>query len=347
MAIDETTGYLYFTAADDVPGGPGGQALYRYDVDDAMANIGNIVVDLIGHISSTGGSENMTFDPTTNRLYIVHYVGTTLNTDTNPDELAYIDLASLNPDPMVLTNITIVATISGMGESVGYGDGMDLDESGNLYIVDGNDDDLYRVDKSTGAILAIEDNNIPGGIDANADVETIMWDLVTDRLIGIDNVNHKFVHLTTGSNGANAILGTFLPGTPGLPDGSDAADFEGSAIYAECANVCEIIVGSATPSMCSNNEYSLNVIVTYSNSPGGNITVNTSNGGTITVAATTSPQTITLTGLAANGVLGIDVTAFFVNDNTCTDDLTNAYDAPAACVMCPNLPCGTTTAVKN
>ena len=36
--------------------------------------------------------------------------------------------------------------------------------------------------------------------------------------------------------------------------------------------------------------------------------MNTSNGGTVTVAATTSPQTITLTGLTANGMLDIDVT---------------------------------------
>jgi hypothetical protein len=110
---------------------------------------------------------------------------------------------------------------------------------------------------------------------------------------------------------------------------------------------CTIAITSATPSACANNTYDLDVVVSYSNSPGGNITVNTSKGGTITVAATTSPQTITLTGLTANGVLGIDVTAFFVNDNTCTDDLTDAYDAPAACAICPNLPCGTTTALKN
>ncbi|MEY3239084.1 MAG: hypothetical protein RIR11_522 [Bacteroidota bacterium] len=98
-----------------------------------------------------------------------------------------------------------------------------------------------------------------------------------------------------------------------------------------CAPTCAITVTSATPTACANNLYNLAVVVTYTNSPGGNITVTTSNGGTITVPATTSPQTITLTGLTANGTANIGVTAAFVATPTCTNTLTNAYNAPAAC----------------
>jgi hypothetical protein len=103
-----------------------------------------------------------------------------------------------------------------------------------------------------------------------------------------------------------------------------------------CAS-CSMTVTSATPTACvpATGTYSLDVVVTYSNGPGGNITVNTSNGSTVTVAATTSPQTITLSGLTADGVQDIDVTAFFVNDNACTNTAIDAYDAPAAC-LCTN-----------
>lgn len=95
--------------------------------------------------------------------------------------------------------------------------------------------------------------------------------------------------------------------------------------------ICAITVTSATPTACVGNLYNLAVVVTYTNSPGGNITVTTSNGGTITVPATTSPQTITLTGLTANGTANIGVTAAFVATPACTNTLTNAYNAPAAC----------------
>jgi hypothetical protein len=94
---------------------------------------------------------------------------------------------------------------------------------------------------------------------------------------------------------------------------------------------CSMVVTSATPTACANNLYNLAVVVTYINPPSGNITVNTNNGGTITVAATTSPQTITLTGLTADGVQDIDVTAFFVATPTCTNTAMDIYDAPAAC----------------
>lgn len=102
---------------------------------------------------------------------------------------------------------------------------------------------------------------------------------------------------------------------------------------------CAINVTSATPTACANAVYDVAVVVTYSNSPGGNITVNTSNGGTMTVAATTSPQTITLTGLTANGAANIGVTAFFVSTPTCTHTLANAYNAPAACCPGPQSIC--------
>lgn len=114
---------------------------------------------------------------------------------------------------------------------------------------------------------------------------------------------------------------------------------------------CAIAVTSATPSVCNpgTNTYSVDVIVTYSNPPTGNINVSTSNGGSVSIAQTTSPQTITLTGLAADELLDIDVTAVFANDAACTHTLMDCYDAPANCfsMPCPVPNCGTVTTVKN
>jgi SdrD B-like domain len=110
---------------------------------------------------------------------------------------------------------------------------------------------------------------------------------------------------------------------------------------------CTMMVTSATPTVCAGNLYNVAVVVTYTNPPSGNITVNTSNGGTITVAQTTSPQTITLTGLTADGVQDIDVTAFFVATPTCTNTAMDIYDAPAACPCTMTVTSATPTACAN
>ncbi len=96
---------------------------------------------------------------------------------------------------------------------------------------------------------------------------------------------------------------------------------------------CMISINSATPSSCNSgtNTYSLDVVVTYIDPVAGNIDVTTSNGGAISVAQTGSPQTITLTGLASNGLQDIDVTAVFASDVACTNTLMAAYDAPNSC----------------
>ncbi|MEQ1744485.1 MAG: GEVED domain-containing protein [Saprospiraceae bacterium] len=341
MAVNSATGLAYFLTEDEVPGGPGGSgALFSYDLDDAAANIGNIVLTLVGHVDQpTRANESLAFNPADGHLYFGDDVGSGGNASLVADELYKIDPTAMNANPMLVTNPTLVGTITGLGEECRYVDGLEFTAAGKLYTVDGSDDKLYELNIATGAIIAIADNNINGGLAGSVDVETIAWDPATNKLIGTDNSgSHRFVEITIGSDGANVEQGTFSPGTPGLP--ADV-DFEGSALYGICS-VCAITITSATPSACdpNTNTYSLDVVVNYSNAPGGNITVNTSNGGTATVAAATSPQTITLTGLTANGVQDIDVTAFFVNENTCTDDLADAYDAPASCSNNPD-PCAT------
>ena len=99
---------------------------------------------------------------------------------------------------------------------------------------------------------------------------------------------------------------------------------------------CEITVVSATPSACATttNSYSLSVVVSYSNGPTGNIDITTSNGASISVAQTGSPQTIILPNLTSDGVQDIDVTASFAAQTGCTDTEPDIYDSPASCWLC-------------
>ncbi len=89
---------------------------------------------------------------------------------------------------------------------------------------------------------------------------------------------------------------------------------------------CSIQIVSATPVSCnqSSGTYTLDVTVTYSNQPAGNLNIN----GQIFTPNGSGSQTFTLTALPADGTSDIDVIGFFVNESTCRDTLVDAYDAP-------------------
>lgn len=97
-----------------------------------------------------------------------------------------------------------------------------------------------------------------------------------------------------------------------------------------CAPVCNISSITASPGACntSDNTYSVDVTVTYVNAPStGVLNVN---GQTFAIAS--SPQTVTLSGLSANGQ-SVNVTAFFSANTNCTFTQNNAFTAPAACAV--------------
>jgi hypothetical protein len=95
-----------------------------------------------------------------------------------------------------------------------------------------------------------------------------------------------------------------------------------------CA-ACSITSLAAVPSACSNNTYSVSITVTYSNNPGtGTLDVL---GQSFTI--TTSPQTVVINGLTADGV-AVDVTAQFSDDLPCALTNNALYTAPVACTNC-------------
>lgn len=108
-------------------------------------------------------------------------------------------------------------------------------------------------------------------------------------------------------------------------------------------NVCtisDLAAGTQTPCVSSNNTYTQQVIVTYANAPAtGSLNVNGQ-----TFPITTSPQTVTLTGLTANGAL-VNVTAFFTAQTACTFTLNNVFTAAASCACVPMTLTASTTPV--
>lgn len=98
---------------------------------------------------------------------------------------------------------------------------------------------------------------------------------------------------------------------------------------ASCAPVCEITnITAGTQSACdpANNTYTQDVTISYDNPPSsGQLNVNGQ-----TFAITSSPQTVTLTNLNADGN-DVDVSTLFTNNTSCSFTANALFTAPASC----------------
>jgi hypothetical protein len=93
-------------------------------------------------------------------------------------------------------------------------------------------------------------------------------------------------------------------------------------------HVCSIdllAVGAQSACDPQTNTYTQEVIVTYTNAPATNLDVNGQS-----FAITGSPQTVTLTGLVADGQ-PVDVTASFSDDSNCALTSNGLFTAPVDC----------------
>ena len=134
-------------------------------------------------------------------------------------------------------------------------------------------------------------------------------------------------------------------GADGVPDGANIP----FTVYESCSevlfsfdgatNVLTVTV-SGTPPACAitsvtagsqsacdpfSNSYSQEVTVSYENAPGGDLIVNGQS-----FPASGSPQTVTLSGLTADG-LAVDVSASFADDPGCSYSASALFTAPTAC----------------
>ena len=89
--------------------------------------------------------------------------------------------------------------------------------------------------------------------------------------------------------------------------------------------ITNITAGTQTACNPANNTYTRQVTVTYSNAPAGNLVVNGQS-----FPVTSSPQTVTLTGLVSNGS-PVNVTANFSAQPACTFTVNSLFTAPQSC----------------
>ena len=219
----------------------------------------------------------------------------------------------------------VSATIDGTTIDYCPGSTIDLISDGNENILTG-EAYIWVFINNTDTVFINAGANYTGDVNA---------DLVAGGATPIPAGTYTVFAFTTDGGGAN-----ICDVTPG--------DFTINVLAANdpaCTNPCSIsAITSGVTSACnpSTNTYSQDVTITYANAPTGTINVN---GQTFNV--TTSPQTVTLTNLPANGN-SVNVVAFFTNSASCTFTQNNLFNAPASCAVTPcnisNIAAGTSTA---
>jgi len=246
MAVNRFTGEAYILSRGRISGAPSNtQSLWYYNLNDAPDNINNIILTCIGHIQMpTSGAffEGLAYDPDTKRFYMADPKDNNQNNSTTTDRLYYLDIRSLNANVMATTNLVSVGDMAGQGQVCRYTDGLEFSADGKLYAVDGTDWHVYEIDRNTGAIAAVSDNNIAGGPGGSVDVETMAWDEVSNRMIAVDNSGRRLIEITLGTNGGNIALASFVNGVPGMPSN---ADMEASAMYDTNPPQARVGVGNA------------------------------------------------------------------------------------------------------
>jgi hypothetical protein len=214
--------------------------LMRFALENASTT-GDNIVEVIGSIPIPGfdisptvddNISGMSFDPSTGKLYALYRV-----TDRPiPDKLLLVskDDASLIKDLGEMRN-------TALGAVVEDGEALEFDQFGNLFVSDNMEDHLYQVNQDTGQIMAIVDNNQPGGLTGIGPLlktEGLAWDPLTDITVATDDENDQF-YLQTFENGNNVSLGSL----PGLMD-VEAIDFLIS---------CYMNVGKVTATVTAGN----------------------------------------------------------------------------------------------
>lgn len=140
--------------------------------------------------------------------------------------------------------------------------------------------------------------------------------------IGISPQTVTLTNLTANGNAVNV--------TASFSDNVSCTRTENSLFTAPaaCAPMCaitDLTAGTQTACNTADDTYTQEVIVTYEDAPSGNLVVNGQN-----FAITSSPQTVTLISLSANGN-AVNVTASFADNTSCTRTENSLFTAPVAC----------------
>gem|GEM_PF-2835803 len=166
--------------------------LLKFNVLNATAS-GNNVATVLGEINWSKDITGLAIDPQSGQLYALGIDGGTGVADR---------LLVLSKDDA--STVQNVGAMSGGGQKVGEGTDMVFDDQGNLYVSDDQNERLYRVSKSTAAILAIVDEEMV----SFGRIEALAWDARGQKLLG-SYTTLSLLYWITLRDGDNILLGTF------------------------------------------------------------------------------------------------------------------------------------------
>ncbi|MBK8504182.1 MAG: proprotein convertase P-domain-containing protein [Saprospiraceae bacterium] len=182
---------------------------------------------------------------------------------------------------------------------------------------------------ATVTMVNASNNNVPLNVVANSGPygdPTVVWEPI--GIITNSNFDIKYTVTVAGITGAAQTSYTYdvwvIPPVypPTCPIGQ-----EWVPANCQCQPVQTCLIGdlAATIRCTSSNTYDVDITVTYFNAPNtGSLVINGQNFG-----ITTSPQTVTLPGLAANGN-AVNVVASFSANGACSLTRNGLFTAPAA-----------------
>lgn len=219
MAVT-AAGFAYFSVNRTL-GSTTLPVLMSVDLAGLVWGTGTVQLQTIGTIRDTGGTpsaldvEALAYHQASGTLY-----GLRGDTGSGIDSLIQIDTA---------TGIyTDLGQVTGLGQSLTHFDGLEFIGS-SLYAYDNDDNHLYQINYSgSGALIsAVIDNDVGDGL-GSTDIEGLVYDPLTGRLLAIDNSGNHAIHHITLDNGNNSTVSTFVGGTSPIPSN---ADFEGGAFF--------------------------------------------------------------------------------------------------------------------
>lgn len=345
---DSTSDITNVTATVEILDGTLANVLYTASMDTTAL----LQPDSIAELNDSGAG----FTPTVTDRYFVRSIVSITENDavaTNDTFLTAFDVTdSLYSRDFFDLNSNAVTGAWGVGTGTAdFGNMFSIVNNTNLVSVTGVLNGALAIGDTVKANLFAMAGNVPGAFIASsqelivtaADTPVFFQDFIfpTNPLLTAGNDYFVAVEQYASTGTRFGILSTGNIYTPDASffriDGGVWAEVSQTTVGADPfmvrANVapvgCSVIslaAGNQTACNTANDQFTQDIIVTYVNPPAsGQLSVN---GQLFNI--TSSPQTVTLTGLQANGAAN-DVIAFFTADNNCSLSQNNVFTAPASC----------------
>lgn len=220
MAVT-ASGFAYFSVNRTL-GSTFEPVLLSVDLAAIPTGASTIQMQTIGTIRTSGG----TASPLSVEALALHTASGQLYAVAGETGATTDRLYSIDKNTGIFTDM---GAIDGQGESLDHFDGLEF-IGNSLFAYDNDDNHLYQLNYSgSGAIIsAVTDNDVGDGL-GSTDIEGLIYDPDTNRLLAVDNSGQHALHHITLSNGSNSTVSSFVGG--GSPIPSDA-DFEGGVFFA-------------------------------------------------------------------------------------------------------------------